>query len=127
MNTVITHRIVDRRVTMLVFERGPHKRPTSSLQLTVMGDNAVIDTLMGPGFYRLMEQVGLKPFEEMGIAHVYAAITDLHLRLLIERMPLIDVTVHRPTEVDGIPMLWVELTASGLSGAAISDSTFAAL
>lgn len=127
MTPSITHRIVDRRVTMLVFERGPAKRPTSSLQLTRMGDNAVIDTLMGPGFYYLMESVGIKPFQDIGIAHVYAAVTDLHLRLLVERMPLVNVTVHRPTVVDGIPMHWIELTASGRPGADISDSTFANL
>lgn len=127
MNATVTHRIVDRRVTMLVFERGPDKRPTSSLQLTRMGDNAVIDTLMGPGFYRLMEQVGIKPFQDMGIAHVYAAVTDLHLRLLLERMPLVNVTVHRPTVVDDIPMHWIELTASGKPGVEITDSSFASL
>lgn len=127
MNAIVTHRIVDRRVTMLIFERGPHKRPTSSLQMSVMGDNAVIDTLMGPGFYRLMEQVGIKPFQDMGIAHVYAAVTDIHLRLLLDRMPLVAVTVHRPTVVDGIPMNWIELTASGKPGVEITDSTFASL
>lgn len=125
--TDITYRIVHRRDTLLVFERGPAKRPTSSLQVARMGDNGMIDSLMGAGFYRLMETLGLKPFHEMGVTYVYAAVTDLHLDLLRERMPLIDVTVIRPTLVDGILMNWVELTASGKSGVEITDSTFATL
>jgi hypothetical protein len=125
--THITHRIVDRRITMLVFERGPHKRPTSSLQLSRMGDNAIIDSLMGPGFYRLLEKVGLQPFEEMGIRHVYAAVTDVHLCLLADRMPLVDVTVIRPTVVDGIPMNWVEIKGSGRLGVEAGESGFATL
>lgn len=127
MIATVTHRVIDRRVTMLVFERGPHKRPTSSLQLNRMGDNAMIDTLMGPGFYRLMETVGIKPFQDMGIAYIYAAVTDLHLHMLMERMPLVNVKVLRPTVVDGIPMQWIELTASGKPGVDITDSTFASL
>ncbi|MFZ4286621.1 hypothetical protein [Variovorax sp. HJSM1_2] len=123
----ITHRNVHRRTTVLVFERGPDKRPTSSLQVTQMGDNALIDSLMGPGFYRLMERVGLQPFTELGIHFVYAAVTDLHLQVMRERMPLLRVTRLRGTVVDGIAMNWVEISASGNSGLAMSDSTFAAL
>lgn len=123
----ITYRIVHRRDTLLVFERGPDKRPTSSLQVARMGDNGMIDSLMGAGFYKLMESVGLKPFHEMGISHVYAAVTDMHLDLLRERMPLVDVRYLRPTIVDGIAMNWVEITASGQAGASMSESTFATL
>lgn len=120
----ITYRIVHRRDTLLVFERGPAKRPTSSLQVARMGDNGMIDSLMGAGFYKLMETVGLKPFHEMGVSHVYAAVTDLHLEMLRDRMPLVTATWLRPTVVDGLPMNWVEITASGDAGVDVTDSTF---
>ncbi|WP_157900156.1 hypothetical protein [Rhodoferax koreensis] len=123
----ITYRIVHRRDTVLVFERGPDKRPTSSLQVARMGDNGMIDSLMGAGFYKLMETVGLKPFHEMGVSHVYAAMTDIHLDMLRERMPLVKATWLRPTVVDGIPMNWVEITASGEEGAHFTESNFAVL
>ena len=123
----ITYRIVHRRDTLLVFERGPDKRPTSSLQVARMGDNGMIDSLMGAGFYKLMETVGLKPFQEMGLSHVYAAVTDLHLTMLRERMPLITATWLRHTVVDGIPMNWVEITASGEAGVDVTESTFSTL
>lgn len=123
----ITYRIIPRRCTLLVFERGPGHRPDSSLQISLMGDRAVIDSLMGAGFYRLMGEVGIKPFQEMGIAHVYAAVTDVHLRLLCERMPLVHVERIGPITVDGIPMNWVEITASGEAGAHVTPSNFATL
>ena len=125
--TDITYRILNRRTTILVFERGPKKRPTSSLQITVMGDNAMIDSLMGAGFYALMKTVGLQPFHDMGVLHVYAAVTDLHLGLLRSEMPLITAKRIRPTVVDGIVMNWVEISASGVEGANLTESKFGTL
>lgn len=92
-----------------------------------MGDNGIIDSLMGQGFYKLMAEIGIKPFEEMGIRHVYAAVTDLHLDVLQQKMPLVKAKWLRHTVVDGIPMNWVEISASGGEGAHVTESNFAAL
>ena len=127
MTSDITYRILARRQTVLVFEKGPKKRPTSSLQITIMGDNAMIDSLLGAGFYALMQTVGLQPFHDLGVLHVYAAITDLHLQLLQQRMPLVTAKKIRPTVVDGIVMNWVEISASGRPGVDVTESTFATL
>ena len=55
------------------------------------------------------------------------ALLALPLAAVSQGMPLVNVTVHRPTVVDGIPMHWIELTASGKPGVEITDSSFASL
>lgn len=76
------YKVLQRESTVLLFDRRDSINPRSSLQVMQVGDRGMIHTLMGPGFYKLLEVCGLAPFEELGLHYVYAAVSDPHLSLM---------------------------------------------
>lgn len=95
---------------MLLFQKDGDLNPSSSLQVMQVGDRAMIHSLIGNGFYDMLNSVGLKPFKEMGVKYVYAAISHAHYRLMSRRLPSgISLELHGTCTINSHTLMWVLL------------------
>ena len=104
-----------RRVTLLVFNDHDSVNYTASCQININGVHGTIDTLIGSDFYKFLEKYGYKPFKDLGLQEVSAAVTAAHLRLL--RIKLKDVNtvvitgIEEPEEVGpNLKLYWIRMT-----------------
>ena len=105
------YRILDRESSILMFDRIGTINPSSSLQVMRVGDRGMIHSLPGAGFYALLAESGLKPFRELGLRYIYAAISDSHLALMRRRLPAgIVLEVEGDCSIDGHSLRWVLMT-----------------
>ena len=105
------YRILDRESTILMFDREGTINPSSSLQVMRVGDRGMIHSLLGAGFYALLAESGLKPFRDLGLRYVYAAISDAHLALMRRRLPAgIALEIEGDCSIDGHALRWVLMT-----------------
>lgn len=71
----------------------------------------MIHSLLGAGFYALLAESGLKPFRDLGLRYVYAAISDSHLALMRRHLPVgILLEVEGDCSIDGHALRWVLMT-----------------
>lgn len=91
-----------------MFDRIGTINPSSSLQVMRVGDRGMIHSLLGAGFYALLAESGLKPFRDLGLRYIYAAISDSHLALMRRRLPAgIVLEVEGDCSIDGHSLRWV--------------------
>lgn len=94
-----------------MFDRIETINPSSSLQVMRVGDRGMIHSLLGAGFYALLAESGLKPFRDLGLRYIYAAISDSHLALMRRRLPAgIVLEVEGDCSIDGHSLRWVLMT-----------------
>lgn len=94
-----------------MFDRIGTINPSSSLQLMRVSDRGMIHSLLGAGFYALLAESGLKPFRDLGLRYIYAAISDSHLALMRRRLPAgIVLEVEGDCSIDGHSLRWVLMT-----------------
>ena len=103
--------ILEREKTMLLFDRENTINPSSSLQIMQVGDRGMVHSLNGPGFYKLLEGGGLRPFEEMGLRSVYAAVSNPHLSLMRTMLHhRVEIDVQGECLIDRHALNWVLLS-----------------
>ncbi len=96
-----------------MFDRIGTINPSSSLQVMRVGDRGMIHSLLGAGFYALLAESGLKPFRDLGLRYIYAAISDSHLALMRRRLPAgIVLKVEGDCSIDGHSLRWVLMTGA---------------
>nr|WP_315210818.1 hypothetical protein [uncultured Albidiferax sp.] len=104
--------VLVRQSSLLFFDRPGTLNPRSSMQLAQVGECAMAYSLMGPGFYELLQQRGLVDFEALGVRYVYAAISDAHLRLMGTRLAGVRIEVQFKCWIGAHLFNWVLLTAA---------------
>lgn len=107
-----------RRVSLLVFDdlRPDSANYPSACQLTVNGEYGMVDTLVGPGFYKLMASDAWAPFKAQGLRVIYATISAAHLRLMRRAIGhLVDITQIGTNSIDGHAMPWVQISEKSKS------------
>lgn len=108
----IRHSTIHRDHTILMFddESSNDKKPMSSMQLMQMGDHGMVHSLMGPGFYQMVQQDGFTPFTDLGIVKVYAAVSDQHLELMRRKLTKrLDITREGINNINNMPFNWISL------------------
>jgi len=98
-----------RQTSMLFFDRPGTINPSSSLQLAQVGECGMAYSLMGPGFYQVLESQGLAQFERLGVRYVYAAVSDAHLRLMRARLKAVVVEYQFKCRIADHALNWVLL------------------
>lgn len=105
----IRYSVIPRRVSLLIYGK-QNLNYTSVLQISIMGDRGTIDSLNGRDFYALIKQTGLKPFRDLGLQTITAAMTAAHYRLAKRELAgIVDVRRTGETRVGPASLLWVEL------------------
>lgn len=84
--------------------------PVASFQVAQVGDIGMIDSLMGRGFYELLADTGLQPFRDLGIRHVYAALSPAHFRLLRAALKGARVEQQGTCRINGRDIPWVQIS-----------------
>lgn len=109
------YKVLTRRVSLLVFKDSDPTNYSAACQININGKHGTIDTLIGKDFYELLHEHGYKPFKDLGLIEVSAAMTPAHLRLL--RMYLKDINSIVITEVEepeefgpNLKLVWVRMT-----------------
>ena len=105
------YKILERESTVLLFSRDGDLNPTSSFQIMRVGDRAMIHSLIGEGFYKILSDIGIKPFLDMGVRHVYAAVSPAHYRLMRNKVSSgIVITLEGDCFIDGHKFKWIKVT-----------------
>ena len=104
-----------RRVTLLVFNDHDSVNYTASCQININGVHGTIDTLIGNNFYKFLAEYGYKPFRDLGLIEVSAAVTESHLRLLKTKLKNVNIVViteiEEPEEVGpNLKLHWIRMT-----------------
>lgn len=108
----INYKILQRESTVLMFDRADSINPRSSFQVMRVGDRGMVHSLMGPGFYKLLEGCGLDPFKALGLTSVYAAVSSAHLVLMRTMLQSrVRIEQHGECLIEGHVFNWVLLTA----------------
>lgn len=107
------YKVLTRRVTLLIFGKDPVNY-SAACQININGRHGTIDTLIGSDFYEFLSEYGYKPFKDLGLVEVSAAVTEAHLRLLRRRLKDIDIEIthtEEPEEVGpNLKLCWVRMT-----------------
>jgi hypothetical protein len=109
------YKILPRRVTLLIFNDNDSVNYSAACQVNINGQHGTIDTLIGKDFYKFLAENGYKPFEDLGLVEVSAAVTPAHCRLLQARLKgikTIQVTEIEEPEKDapGLKLCWIRMT-----------------
>jgi hypothetical protein len=107
------HRILQRRVTLLIYDDNDSVNYISSCQININGKHGTIDSLVGAGFYNWLAEHGFKPFSELGLVEVSAAMTAAHYRLLRTKLAEINTikitAVTEPSDTDELKLYWIQM------------------
>lgn len=109
------YKFLTRRVTLLVFSDHDPINYSACCQININGTHGTIDSLVGKDFYEFLHEHSYKPFADLGITEVCAAMTPAHLRLLKMYLKDIDTIcidhVEMPTESSNpVKLCWVKMT-----------------
>jgi hypothetical protein len=108
------YKFLVRRVTLLVFDDNDPINYAACCQININGTHGTIDSLVGKSFYEFLHEYGYKPFSDLGLVEVSAAMTPAHLRLLKMYLKDIDTVcvdhIEEP-EPDGsaLRLCWVKM------------------
>ncbi len=108
------YKFLQRRVTLLIFDDNDPVNYTASCQININGRHGTIDSLVGSGFYAWLSEYGWKPFADLGLIEVSAAMTPAHYRLLrsklagIKTIKIAEIT--EPDENGDIKLYWIRMT-----------------
>jgi hypothetical protein len=107
------YEVIPRRVTLLIYdETYSDINYVASCQVNINGTKGTIDTLNGKDFYKFLQEYGLKPFKDLGLNEVSAAVSLLHLRL-IKRMlgSIIHIEeVGEPFKIGKAEVIYIRMT-----------------
>lgn len=76
-----SYAIIDRWQSLLLYKENKEKY-VASCEMTILGNIATIYSLKGEEFYSLLLELEFKPFKDLGLVAIRAAMTTSHLRLL---------------------------------------------
>jgi hypothetical protein len=103
------------RATLLMFARpGDSINYTASVQVNLQCDRAILDTLNGRDFYRLLAEDGLAAFESQGLAFVECNVKASHLRRIRRDLAhRVHIRVMRTSLMGHTEMSWIEIRKKG--------------
>jgi hypothetical protein len=109
------YKILPRRVTLLIFNDKDPINYSAACQININGTHGTIDTLIGKDFYRFLEEKGYKPFKDLGLEEICAAVTPAHCRLIQRRLKSINTIqvteIEEPEEnTPGLKLCWLRMT-----------------
>lgn len=107
------YEILTRRVTILIYDEDYSDiNYVASCQVNINGSRGTIDTLNGKDFYKFLLEHGLKPFNDLGLDEVSAAVSLAHLRLLKRMLGNIIYIeeVGEPFKIGKAEVIWIRMT-----------------
>ncbi len=82
----MSYSIVPRDTTIVIHPEGESHDYERTLQVQVCGDRGQLHSLSGEGFYVLLLTHGARPFLDLGLVQVSAAVSAGHARLMQHRL-----------------------------------------